>query len=76
MTFRFVYTPCQDCSGVENINITMYEEQRDPDIPAAATEDVLRVNIQAVNDPPVIFLIHDGQSVLHDDPTEPLTVRL
>jgi hypothetical protein len=23
----------------------------------------------------VIFLIHNGQSILHDDPTEPLTVR-
>lgn len=74
--FSLIYTPCQDCSGVEYINITMYEEQRDPDIPPANATDVITVNIEPVNDPPLIFLFHNGQSILHDDPTEPITVCL
>lgn len=52
----------------------MYEEQRDPDIPPANTTDVIAVNIEPVNDPPHIFLFNNGQSILHDDPTEPITV--
>lgn len=74
--FSLIYTPCQDCSGVEYINITMYEEQRDPDIPPANATDMITVNIEPVNDPPLIFLFHNGQSLLHDDPTEPITVCL
>lgn len=74
--FSLIYTPCQDCSGVEYINITMYEEQRDPDIPSANATDMITVNIEPVNDPPLIFLFHNGQSILHDDPTEPITVCL
>lgn len=74
--FSLIYTPCQDCSGVEYINITMYEEQRDPDIPPANATDMITVNIEPVNDPPLIFLFHKGQSILHDDPTEPITVCL
>ena len=70
-----MYNPCQDCSGIEYINITMYEEQRDPDIPPANTTDTIIINIQLVNDPPVIFLFHQGLSLLNDDPTEPVNVR-
>lgn len=70
-----MYNPCQDCSGIEYINITMYEEQRDPDIPPANTTDTIIINIQPVNDPPVIFLFHQGVSLLNDDPTEPVNVR-
>lgn len=54
----------------------MYEEQRDPDIPPANATDMITVNIEPVNDPPLIFLFHNGQSILHDDPTEPITVCL
>lgn len=74
VTFSLIYTPCQDCSGAEYINITMYEEQSDPDIPPANTTDVITVKIEPVNDPPIIFLFHNGQPILHDDPTEPITV--
>lgn len=69
-----VYNPCQDCSGIQYVNLTMYEEQPDPDITPTSTNDIITINVLPVNDPPVIFLFHQGQSILNEDPTEPVTV--
>ncbi|XP_062596534.1 uncharacterized protein LOC134257978, partial [Saccostrea cucullata] len=70
----FSYSPCQDCSGVEYINIVMYEI--DEDIDPQNSSDILEIHIEEVNDPPIVFLLYNGQSILHDDPTEPITVLL
>lgn len=68
------YTPCADCAGVEYINITMYENQTDPEIPPANSTDVIIVNIQSINDPPIPVAAYNGKLLLKQDVTEPIVV--
>lgn len=68
------YTPCADCAGVEYINITMYENQTDPEIPPANSTDVIIVNIQSINDPPIPVAAYNGKLLLQQDITEPIVV--
>lgn len=68
------YTPCRDCAGVEYLNITMYENQADPEIPPANSTDVIIVNIQFINDPPIPFAAYNGKLLLMDDITEPIVI--
>ena len=69
-----MYTPCKDCSGTETIPLVLSENQTDPDIPPADTHIPLTLNVEDVNDPPNMFVTQYGQSVMHDDPTEPIEV--
>ena len=69
-----LYTPCQDCSGTEYINIILTENHTDPDIPAASIPVTLTVTVTDKNDHPVMFLTQYGESLLHQDPSEPVIV--
>lgn len=74
--FSLTYTPCRDCAGVEYLNITMYENQTDPEIPPANSTDVIIINIQSINDPPIPFAAYNGKLLLMDDITEPIVVGI
>lgn len=74
--FSLTYTPCRDCAGMEYLNITMYENQTDPEIPPANSTDVIIINIQSINDPPIPFAAYNGKLLLMDDITEPIVVGI
>ncbi|VDI39321.1 Hypothetical predicted protein [Mytilus galloprovincialis] len=74
--FRLLYTPCVDCSGTEIIRIILSENQTDPNIPVASLPVTLTVTITSQNDHPEIFITQYGQSMLHQDPSEPVIVYL
>lgn len=69
-----MFTPCEDCSGVETIDIILMEIQTSKDITPASSEASLVITIIDTNDPPEMFLVQYGQSILLDDPTEPVMV--
>ena len=69
-----LYTPCKDCSGTEYINIILTENQTDPAIPVASIPVTLTVTVTNKNDHPVMFLTQYGESILHQDPSEPVIV--
>ncbi|KAK3101942.1 hypothetical protein FSP39_007535 [Pinctada imbricata] len=71
---RFTFTPCSGCSGNVSVNLQLYEQQTDPDIPPASSVATIYVNITEVNDPPVAFLAKDGVYMLENDVTEPVAV--
>ncbi|VDI27589.1 Hypothetical predicted protein, partial [Mytilus galloprovincialis] len=71
-----LYTPCVDCSGTEIIRIILSENQTDPNIPVASLPVTLTVTITSQNDHPEIFITQYGQSMLHQDPSEPVIVYL
>ncbi|CAC5412723.1 unnamed protein product [Mytilus coruscus] len=71
-----MYTPCKDCSGVETIDIILREVQTSKDVTPASSEATLVITIIDTNDPPDMFLVQYGQSILLDDPTEPFMVYL
>ncbi|CAG2187681.1 unnamed protein product [Mytilus edulis] len=71
-----LYTPCRDCTGVEQIPIILQEVQRDNSITAIHKLITLTFNAAQLNDPPVVFMTQYGQNILHDDPTEPVLVYL
>ncbi|OPL33868.1 hypothetical protein AM593_07144, partial [Mytilus galloprovincialis] len=71
-----LYTPCRDCTGVEQIPIILQEVQRDNSITAIHKLITLTFNVTQLNDPPVVFMTQYGQNILHDDPTEPVLVYL
>ncbi|CAG2247499.1 unnamed protein product [Mytilus edulis] len=69
-----MYTPCKDCSGVETIDIILKEVQTSKDITPVSSEASIVITIIDTNDPPDMFLVQYGQSILLDDPTEPVMV--
>ncbi|XP_052082972.1 uncharacterized protein LOC127720424 [Mytilus californianus] len=71
-----MYTPCKDCSGVETIDIILREILASKDITPASRAATLVITIIDTNDPPDMFLVQNGQSILLDDPTEPVMVYL
>ena len=74
--FSLVYTPCLNCFGDEVVNIMLKENQTQPDIPPASTSVSINIHIQAVNDPPSVFLTLNGSTLLSKDPTEEVIVSI
>ncbi|VDI62203.1 Hypothetical predicted protein [Mytilus galloprovincialis] len=75
-TGTLLYTPCRDCTGVEQIPIVLQEVQRDNAITPVFRLITLTINVAQKNDPPIVFMTQYGQNILHDDPTEPVLVYL
>lgn len=74
MFSSLLYTPCENCVGMETIPIILVEVQTDPLIPPNNVTVYITVNITDNIDPPVIFLSLLGDSILPPDPTEPVVV--
>ncbi|XP_076085507.1 uncharacterized protein LOC143056307 [Mytilus galloprovincialis] len=72
-----LFTPCDNCQGIQTIPVILQEVQTDPDIiPPNNVTVWLTVNVTDVADPPTIFLTLLGESQLPADPTEPVLVYL
>ncbi|XP_052081925.1 uncharacterized protein LOC127719726 isoform X2 [Mytilus californianus] len=72
-----LFTPCQDCMGIETFPVILQEVQSDPvTIPPNNVTVWLTVNVTDIVDPPVIFLTLVGESQLPADHTEPVIVYL
>jgi hypothetical protein len=69
-----MYTPCVDCSGTGTITILLIENQTASEIPQASSEVNLKINVQPINDLPVIFVTLNASSILNKDPTEDVVV--
>ena len=74
--FSLVYTPCLNCFGDEVVYIMLKENQTQPEIPPASTSITINIHIQAVNDPPSVFLTLNGSTLLSKDPTEEVVVSI
>ncbi|XP_076085497.1 uncharacterized protein LOC143056293 [Mytilus galloprovincialis] len=71
-----LYTPCEDCTGLEIIPVILLENQTGTDISPLSTTVYLWINVTDLFDPPVIFLTQYGETLLGADPTEPIIVYL
>ncbi|XP_052074032.1 uncharacterized protein LOC127711916 [Mytilus californianus] len=71
-----LFTPCEDCMGIQTFPVILQEVQTDPVIPPNNVTVWLTVNVTDVADPPTIFLTLLGDSQLPSDPTEPVLVYL
>ncbi|CAG2210833.1 unnamed protein product [Mytilus edulis] len=72
-----LFTPCDNCQGIQTFPVILQEVQDDPDIiPPNNVTVWLTVNVTDIADPPTIFLTILGESQLPADPTEPVLVYL
>ena len=73
---RLIYTPCDNCAGFECVPVILQENQTGTEIPALNTTVFLCINITELADAPTIFLTRYGDTILPDDPTETIIVRI
>ncbi|VDI51286.1 Hypothetical predicted protein [Mytilus galloprovincialis] len=71
-----LFTPCEDCNGIQTFPVILQEVLTDSVIPPNNVTVWLTVNVSDVADPPNIFLTLLGVSQLPSDPTEPVLVYL
>ncbi|XP_076085326.1 uncharacterized protein LOC143056125 [Mytilus galloprovincialis] len=71
-----LFTPCENCQGIQTFPVILQEVQNDLEIPPNNVTVWLTVNVTDIANPPVIFLTLIGESQLPADPTEPVIVYL
>ena len=77
-SFSFTFTPCQTCYGtLKDIKIELVDIPDAQEIEPLHSYYSISIEVEPVNDAPVIFLLNDeGDLLLHPDPTEESKVFL
>ncbi|XP_022102001.1 uncharacterized protein LOC110985344 [Acanthaster planci] len=57
------FTPCLDCQGTFTLQVTVREVQSLLEITPLSTTVAISINVQPVNDNPVLYIAQDGNSV-------------